>query len=75
MDLFSNIRLKIGRAMLTKEMAKINRKVYYSNISLVKSIGIVWDSSKPEDFAILSGFYQKKIGKGSGMIELVQNYH
>jgi hypothetical protein len=59
MELFSNIRLKIGKAMLTKEMARVIRKVYYSNINLVKSIGIIWDSAKLEDFAILSSFHQK----------------
>jgi len=59
MELFKNIRLKIGKAILTKKMARTKRKVYYSNISLVKKIGIAWDASKPEDFACLSRFNQK----------------
>jgi hypothetical protein len=59
MELINNIRLKIGKVILTKRMARTKRKVYYSNISLVKKIGIVWDASRPDDFACLSRFYQK----------------
>ncbi len=59
MELFKNIRLKIGKAILTKRIARTKKKVYYSNIDLVKNIGIVWDASRPEDFASLSRFYQK----------------
>jgi len=59
MELFKNIRLKIGKANLSKKITRTNRKVHYSNISLVKSIGIVWDASRPEDFASISKFYQK----------------
>jgi hypothetical protein len=59
MELFKNTRLKIGKAILSKKMAATKRKVYYSNISLIKNIGIVWDSSRPEDFVCLSRFYQK----------------
>ena len=55
MELFKNIRLKIGKSILQKEnMPGTKRKVHYSNINHVKSIGIVWDASKPEDFACLS---------------------
>ena len=59
MELFNNIRLKIGKALLNQKMARTKRKVFYSNISLVKNIGIVWDASKTDDFAGLSRFYQK----------------
>lgn len=59
MELFKNIRLKIGKAILTKKMARTKRKMYYSNISKVQNIGIAWDASKPDDFACLSRFYQK----------------
>jgi hypothetical protein len=59
MELFKNIRLKIGKVILAKKIARMNRKVYYSNFSLVKNLGIVWDASKTEDFACLSKFYQK----------------
>jgi hypothetical protein len=59
MELFKNIRLKIGKAIFIKKMARTKRKVYYSNISQVINIGIVWDASKPDDFACLSRFYQK----------------
>ncbi|MDP3002500.1 MAG: hypothetical protein Q8N38_05175 [Bacteroidales bacterium] len=59
MELFKNIRLNIGKAILTKRIARTKKKVYYSNIDLVKNIGIVWDALRPEDFASLSRFYQK----------------
>jgi hypothetical protein len=59
MELFKNARLKIGKRLLKKKLARSKRKVYYSNISLVKKIGIVWDASKPEEFASLSRFHQK----------------
>ena len=59
MELFKNTRLKIGNSILSKRAAKVNRKIYYSNITEVKSIGIVWDASKTKDFSYLSKFHQK----------------
>ena len=59
MEIFSEIRLKIGKAILKKKMAGMTRKVYFTNINQVKNIGIVWDASVIEDFAGLSRFYQK----------------
>jgi hypothetical protein len=59
MELFKNTRLKIGKAVLLKKIARTRRKVYYSNIRMVKNIGIVWDASMPDDFACISRFYQK----------------
>ncbi|MGC1392345.1 MAG: hypothetical protein WA816_15020 [Bacteroidales bacterium] len=59
MELFKNIRLKIGDAILRNKIAHTKRKIHYSNISEVKNIGIVWDASKIEDFTCLSKFYQK----------------
>jgi hypothetical protein len=59
MELFKNTRLKIGKVLLAKKLRKTKRKVYYSNISLVKKIGIVWDASKSHEFNSLSRFHQK----------------
>ena len=60
MELFKNIRLKIGEAFLAKKLAgQKRRKVFYSNISNVKKIGIVWDASRPAEFASLSRFFHK----------------
>lgn len=59
MELFRNIRLKIGSAILRNKMAHSKRKTRYSDISLVKNIGIIWDASKTSDFPCLSKFYQK----------------
>jgi hypothetical protein len=58
MELFREIRLKIGNSILSKKTGKVKRKVYYSNISRIKNIGIIWDASKPEDFVNLSEFHQ-----------------
>jgi hypothetical protein len=59
MELFKNIRLKIGDSMLRNKLARTKRKIHYSSISQVKNIGIVWDASKIEDFNLLSRFYQR----------------
>jgi hypothetical protein len=59
MELFKNIRLKIGYALLKNKVAKTKRKTLFHNNSQVKSIGIVWNASKIEDFSSLSRFYQK----------------
>lgn len=59
MELFKTIRLKIAKALLKNKLEKTNRKVFYSNLNLVKTIGILWDASKPDEFTCLSRFYQK----------------
>lgn len=59
MELMKSIRLKIGNALLQKKAAKEKRKVCYSNIELVKKIGVVWDASQVSDFSSLSKFHQK----------------
>jgi hypothetical protein len=59
MELFRNIRMKIGNTILKNKAAEKKRKTHYSSINEVKNIGIVWDASKIEDFACLSRFYQK----------------
>jgi len=59
MELFENIRIKIGNIILKNKLVHAKRKVHYSNMNQVKNIGIVWDASKTEEFASLSKFYQK----------------
>jgi hypothetical protein len=59
MELFKNIRLKLGKNILIKKISKISRKVFYSNFDLIKSIGIVWDASNTSDFPSLTKFHQK----------------
>jgi len=59
MELFKEIRLKIGDAILKNKIAGAKRKRYYSKLNQVKNIGIVWDASKIDDFACLSRFCQK----------------
>jgi hypothetical protein len=64
MELFRNTRLKIGNSILIKKAARVNRKMHYSNIGQVKTIGIVWDASRTEDFNSLSKFFQKMHDRG-----------
>ena len=59
MELFRKLRVRAGRSMLSGKMAKTTRKPYYINFYNIKSIGIVWDASRSEDFTKLSKFYQK----------------
>jgi hypothetical protein len=59
MELFKTIRQNIGKSALNNKLAKTRRKVFYSNIGLVKKIGIVWDASRPDEFPCLSRFHQK----------------
>jgi hypothetical protein len=59
MELFRNLRLKFGKAILTNKIARAKRKVSYTGISRVKNIGIVWDASRTDDFICLSRFCQK----------------
>jgi hypothetical protein len=59
MELFKNIRLKFGKNILNKKITRNKRRIYYSNIDLVKTIGIVWDASRPEEFISLTRFHQK----------------
>jgi len=59
MELFRNIRLKIGNTILNNKIAETKRKKHFSNLNEVKTIGIVWDATKTDDFACLSRFFQK----------------
>lgn len=59
MELFGDIRQKIGKTILQKKIVRTKRKVHYSNIESIKKIGIVWDATRNMDFPILSKFHQK----------------
>jgi len=59
MELFRNIRLKIGDIILKNKIAGTRRKKQFSNINEIRNIGIIWDASKIDDFSCLSRFYQK----------------
>jgi hypothetical protein len=59
MELFETIRQNVGNRILVKKNSRIKRSAFFSNINLIKTIGIVWDSSNPEEFTFLSAFYQK----------------
>jgi hypothetical protein len=59
MELFGKARIKFGNTILTKKISRSGRKVHYTNISNVKTIGIVWDATRTQDFSSLSRFHQK----------------
>jgi hypothetical protein len=61
MELFKNIRLKIGNFLLSKKAARTKRKVFYSAFNDVRKIGVVWDASKTAEFAGLSRFHQRML--------------
>jgi hypothetical protein len=59
MELLRSLRVRAGRSKLSARMARNARKPCFINFYDIKTIGIVWDASKPEDFSILSRFNQK----------------
>jgi hypothetical protein len=59
MELFKNIRLKMGMSFLNKRIARTKRKIHYSHFGKVRKIGIVWDALRQEDLTSLSKFCQK----------------
>jgi hypothetical protein len=58
MEIFENIRLKTGKAILRKKMSLTKRSLFYANIESANNVGIVWDASKPDEFSCLSRFHQ-----------------
>lgn len=59
MEMFKNIRLNRGKSILKNKMARIKRKRFKGNISSAKTMGLLWDTSNPDDLSILSQFHQK----------------
>jgi hypothetical protein len=59
MEMLKNIRLNRARSILKRKTLRTKRTRFKGNISTAKTIGIVWDASKFEEFAVLSRFHQK----------------
>ncbi|MBI5010432.1 MAG: hypothetical protein HZB98_12465 [Bacteroidia bacterium] len=59
MELFRKIRLSIGNAILRKRVTRTIRKLEYRNFTDVRSIGVVWNACRHEDFQALARFHQK----------------
>ena len=53
------MRIRAGKSMLSGKLVRIRRKPHYINFYNIRTIGLVWDASKPEEFIILTRFYQK----------------
>jgi len=58
MEILRKLRIKAGRSKLSGKMARIRRNPQYINLFHIRTIGIVWDASRPEDFSILTRFHQ-----------------
>jgi hypothetical protein len=59
MELFRNLRLNIGNKILRIRVSKRSRDRKFKNFREVKSIGVVWNASKQDEFQVLSRFNQK----------------
>ena len=59
MELFKNIKLKIGAAILRNKVGKNRRRKVYQNFNFVKNIGIVWNALNKEEFQTLAKFHQQ----------------
>jgi hypothetical protein len=64
MELFKESRLKIGNSLMAKKVARLKRRVFYSSIGQVKTIGIVWDAARTGDFISLSKFFHMMHERG-----------
>lgn len=63
MEMFKDIRLDRGNAILRKKMSRMKRTRFKGNINNAKTIGLVWDASNPEELPTLSHFHQKMAEK------------
>jgi len=59
MEFFRNTRLKIARSILRRRVARSSRKMTYNNFARIKTIGVVWNASKHEEFPLLARFQQR----------------
>lgn len=58
MEMLKKIRLNVGRSILGNKVSRMRRTRFRGNFGKAKTIGIVWDASKQEEFTVLSKFYQ-----------------
>src|SRR5665648_50777 len=65
MELFTTIRLQIGRALLRRRASSVKRLRQNFGFERVKSIGIVWDATREEDFTHLAALSRRmtELGK------------
>jgi hypothetical protein len=59
MEMFKNIRLNRGKSILRKKMGRMKRTRFKGNMGDVKTIGMVWDATNPDELQVLSQFHQK----------------
>ena len=74
MEFFRNTRLKIASGILRRRVARSGRKMTYNNFALVKTIGVVWNASKHEEFPLLARF-QQKMHERSIAVRILGYYH
>jgi hypothetical protein len=59
MEMFKNIRLNRGKAILRTKMGRMKRTRYKGNLVNAKTMGLVWDATDPDELQVLSQFQQK----------------
>ena len=59
MAMFSSFRLNRGMYVLRKKVTRMKKVKFSDNICKAKTMGIIWDASNPDEFAVLSRFHQK----------------
>jgi len=58
MEILKGLRLKAGKYILHRNLSHIKRTKSFTNFNVTKTMGIVWDASKPEEFRIISKFHE-----------------
>ena len=66
MALFRNFRLKRGMSVLRRKVSRMRKVKFRDNIRKAKTMGIVWDAARPDEFVILSRFHQKMAERKQG---------
>jgi hypothetical protein len=58
MEILKGLRLKAGKFILHRNQSHIKRTKSFTNFTAARTMGIVWDASRPEEFRILSRFHE-----------------
>ena len=64
MELFKNIRLRVGRSVLSSRASSIRRLKQDFDFNKVSRIGIIWDSTNEDDIKHIASFNRQMTEKG-----------
>lgn len=68
MELLGNTRTWAGRLLLERKLRKTKREPRCTSFDNVKSVAIVWDASRPEEFSVISKFFHILTEQGKKVI-------